>query len=158
MILFAFYPLSSEQLYLDSLYASLEKYGGRNVDSTISLFPKKTSQNWVFWQKCKSCQRPANCKRHEKTQHLKIERKEVCDFCDFASKDRASLVYHIRKEHLELDEITGLDAPCISGKDPLKESPKKGRASISIEDMIEGKNFSHFPSISVHFHTCSGRP
>ena len=66
MILFAFYPLSSEQLYLDSLYASLEKYGGRNVDSTISLFPQKTSQNWVFWQKCKSCQRPANCKRHEK--------------------------------------------------------------------------------------------
>ena len=83
---------------------------------------------------------------------------EKCDFCDFASKDRASLVHHIRKEHLEFDEITGLDAPCISGKDPLKESPKKGRASISIEDMIEGKNFSHFPSISVHFHTCSGRP
>ena len=42
MILFACYPLSTEQLYLDSLYASLEKYEGRNVDSTISLFPKKT--------------------------------------------------------------------------------------------------------------------
>ena len=44
MILFAFYPQSSEQLYRDSLYASLEKYGGRNVDSTVSFFPKKLSK------------------------------------------------------------------------------------------------------------------
>ena len=68
IILFAFYPLSSELLYLDSLYASLEKYGGRNVDSTISLFPKKLRKIECFGKSvnCKSCQRPANCKRHEK--------------------------------------------------------------------------------------------
>ena len=48
MILLAFYPLSSEQLYLDSLYASLEKYEGRNLDSTTSLFPKKLSKTECF--------------------------------------------------------------------------------------------------------------
>ena len=46
---------------------------------------------------------------------------QKCDFCDFVSTERSSLVQHIKDEHLVKDERFNLEP-----KDPLRrESPKK---------------------------------
>ena len=61
---------------------------------------------------------------------------QKCDFCDFVSTERSSLVQHIKDEHLVKDERFNLEP-----KDPLRrESPKKAKTLEEI--MYEVSDFA----------------
>ena len=61
---------------------------------------------------------------------------QKCDFCDFVSTERSSLVQHIKDEHLVKDERFNSEP-----KDPLRrESPKKNKTLEEI--MYEVSDFA----------------
>ena len=61
---------------------------------------------------------------------------QKCDFCDFVSTERSSLVQHIKDEHLVKDERFNSEP-----KDPLRrESPKKSKTLEEI--MYEVSDFA----------------
>ena len=68
---------------------------------------------------------------------------QKCDFCDFVSTERSSLVQHIKDEHLVKDERFNSET-----KDPLRrESPKKPKTLEEI--MYEVSDFAEPESLDL---------
>lgn len=66
---------------------------------------------------------------------IEDQEEQKCDFCDFVSTERSSLVQHIKNEHLVKDERFNPSEP----KDPLRSeiSPEKPKTKYSSNKTLE---------------------